>query len=169
MSGHPKIPWSLLAEASVRYVGEQAIELDLPDGVRIAYRPPGGLTKRDYDFFEIDGYEATPGPSTLPPAPSTPPPAPSTTLPTVKSTWFHSKSEQPPAEFRYGPLAGTQRELAAKICPGVRVDTRRLQRKAALGASIWVRKQHRKLYEVWFRHEHAHAKASGQPIPASPP
>jgi hypothetical protein len=153
-----------LAEASVSYVGDRAIELDLVDGVRISYRPPGGLTKEDYDFFGIEGYRDEPTP-----APSAPPPAPPNTLASFRSTWFHAKTEQAPAAFRYGPLAGTQRELAAKIFPGVRIDTRRLQRKAALGASIWVRKQHRTLYEVWFRHEHDHAQATGRPIPASPP
>jgi hypothetical protein len=158
MFANADVPWALLAEASVEYVGERAIDLELAPGVRIRYAPTEGLTKSDYDFFGIEGWDDELLTT-----------APSTTLPSVKSTWFHNKSERPPAEFRYGPLAGTQRELAARICPGVRVDTRRLQRKSALGASIWTRKQHRKLYEVWFRHERDYLKATGQPILVSPP
>src|SRR5262245_33358398 len=115
-------------------------------------------------FFEIEGYE-----DKAMPAPVTPPPAPLTTIPSATSTWFHGKTEQAPAQFRYGPLAGTQRELTAKICPGTRIDTRRFRRKATMGVSIWVRKLHRKLYEVWFRHENDYAKASGRPICSSVP
>src|SRR5690349_3787684 len=125
MSIRTDIPWSLMAEASVIYIREQATELDLAHGVQITYRPPGGLTQKDYDFFEIEGYE-----DELIPAPSALPPAPPNTLPSF--TWFHAQTEQPPAEFRYGPLAGTQRDFAAQICPGKRIDTRRLQRKAAI-------------------------------------
>jgi hypothetical protein len=165
MSTTANDPWALLAEASVEYVGERAIDLELAPGVGVRYAPPGGLTKSDYDFFGIEGWDdglptynlfealddglLTPAPLNLPP------PAP----PPVR--WFHAKHEQPPPEFPYGPLRGTQRDLAAKMYPGRRVDTRRLQRKAGTGASIWVRKKDRTHYEVWFRYEGDYVKVTG--------
>src|SRR5438309_1973398 len=121
MSAMAAIPWALLAEASVKYVSEDAIDLELAPGVRTRYAPPQGLSKSDYDFFGIEGWNdevLTPAPLIVP--------------------WFHDRHEQPSPRFAYGPLHGTQRELAAVIFPGKRVDTRRFQRKAATGASIWV-------------------------------
>ncbi len=164
MSQSADIPWSLLAEASVRYVGERSIDLELARGVRISYRPTGGLTERDYDFFGIEGYEeeAIQAPSTLLPMVPTPLPSAPSVPP---STWFHGKNDSPPAAFKHGPLAGTQRDLATRTCPGKRIDTRRLHRKAAMGVSMWVRKQHRKLYEVWFLHEHDYLRAIGRVVP----
>ena len=152
MSASNDIPWALLASASVKYVGEQAIELELVPGLRTRYAPPEGLSKRDYDFFGIEDWndeELTPAPVIVP--------------------WFHKKHEKPPPRFCYGPVHGTQRELAAIICPGNRVDTRRFQRKAATGASIWVMKRHRTHYEVWFRHEGEYMKVTGQTQAAAPP
>jgi hypothetical protein len=151
MSARADVPWALLAEATVKYAGERAIELELAPGVRARFAPPEGLTKSDYDFFGIEGWDdelLTPAPLVVP--------------------WFHEKREEPPPNFRFGPLHGTQRELAALICPGKRVDTRRFQSKAGTGASIWVRKQHRTHYEVWFRHEGEYMKATGKTYADTP-
>jgi hypothetical protein len=158
MSTTANVPWGLFAKASIEYLGEGYIELELAPGVRMTYTPPGGFTESDYDLFGIEGlddglptYNLFEGldDGLLTPAP-----------PHVR--WFHAKHEQPPPEFPYGPLRGTQRELAAKIWPGKRVDTRRLQSKAANEASIWVRKKHRTRYEIWFQQEGEYMKATGK-------
>ena len=166
MSTTANVPWGLLAEASIEYLGEGYIELELAPGVRMTYTPPGGFTESDYDLFGIEGLDdGLPtynlfGIEGLDGGPLTPAPPP--------VRWVHAKYEQPPPKFPYGPVCGTQRDLAAKIWPGSRVDTRRFQRKAATGASIWVRKMHRTRYEVWFRNEVDYAKVTGKAQGAAP-
>lgn len=138
-----QIPWQLLAEGSVKHVGENYIEVEIVGSLRVRYEPSGGLSVSDYEFLGIDLEDAlevvvTPSPS-----------------------WHHDKKALPPPAFGYGPLHGNQRQVTKALFPKCsRIDTRQLQRKALAGASIWVRKLHRTLYEVWFRHEDAYRRAS---------
>src|SRR5687768_14781005 len=52
--------------------------------------------------------------------------------------WCHGASETHPPTFPHGPVRGTQNELAEAICPGKRIDTRRLHNKAK--NTIWIKR-----------------------------
>ena len=138
------IPWAMLAEASITYADRQGIDLEY-DGIELRYRPPGGLTASDYEFFGVEPPYNDPAPL-------------------ISDRWYHDRGEQVPPSFPWGPLRGTQEQVAAWLYSGQRgrkkPDARPLHGKAASGTTIWVRKVHRTLYEVWFRHEGDYARAA---------
>lgn len=137
------LPWAMLAEATPTYADDKGVDLDY-DGVQIRYVPAGGMTPQDYEFFEVEPPVADP--------------------PTqFHDRWYHGAGEATPKSFPWGPLSGTQEQLAAWMFPDQhgqkKPDARPLHRRAKNGKAIWVRKIHRTLYEVWFRHESEYSRA----------
>ncbi len=64
--------------------------------------------------------------------------------------WINPPTADPPLSHRFGPLVGTQEQLASWLHPHGKSDPRHLKGKA--GRSIvWVRAVHSRLNEVWFR------------------
>ena len=66
------------------------------------------------------------------------------------SQWFHPASDAPPESHPFGPLEGTQKEIASWLYPDGKPDRRRLIEKAN-SKSIWGKKINKRKYEVWFR------------------
>jgi hypothetical protein len=76
--------------------------------------------------------------------------------------WCHGTKGDPPPGFQW-KLRGTLNQLASWVCPGPRLDTRRLKRKALnKNSSVWIRRIHRTRYEVWFKNERDFQIASGR-------
>jgi hypothetical protein len=68
--------------------------------------------------------------------------------------WLNPSGSEPPPSHQFGPLEGTQKQLASWVHPHGSDDPRHLQTRAEAGG-IWVRKIHARLYEVWFRSQQA--------------
>ncbi len=64
--------------------------------------------------------------------------------------WCHGAGAEPPPTFAFGPLEGTQKELASWTHPHRNDDARSLQARAQRGA-VWVKTHHKRRYEAWFR------------------
>lgn len=64
--------------------------------------------------------------------------------------WYHSRHAKRPPMFKFGPLTGTQQELAAALFSDGKPDRRRLKGKVERGV-IWVRRINRTKYEAWSR------------------
>jgi hypothetical protein len=75
--------------------------------------------------------------------------------------WCHGEAEQPPADFPFGPLHGPQARLASWVYHDAKPDRRRLRLLARCGV-IWVRRVHKRLYQVWFRHKEDYARANSR-------
>jgi len=73
--------------------------------------------------------------------------------------WCHEEGEEPPADFKFGPLRGTQEQLALWLGGKNRRDGRLLQAKAR-NRIVWVRMFHKRSYEAWFRSETNYAYAN---------
>ena len=131
-------PSDLLEEASITYADDRGVDLE-HGGIKLRYEPTGGMTQEDYDLFQID-------PPEWPAVQSTP---------TSSRRWFHEKHALVPSAFPFGPLQGTQEQLAAWMFSTQRnrekPDARPLHGMAINGNFIWVQKLHRTCYEVWFR------------------
>lgn len=72
-------------------------------------------------------------------------------------SWCHDPSEDRPSTFRFGPLIGYKRDLAAAILSG-KQDTRTLN---TMGRNkvLWIVKNSRCEYEVWFKVESRYSEA----------
>lgn len=79
---------------------------------------------------------------------------PTGSLPVDASGWLNPAGSQPPPLFQFGPLEGTQKQLASWVHPHGNDDARQLQKKVEAG-QLWMRKIHARLYEVWFRSQQA--------------
>ena len=66
--------------------------------------------------------------------------------------WCHPATATPPKSYAYGPVEGTQKKLACALYFDGKADYRRLQKRAE-SKGIWVRKIHKRLYQVWFKTE----------------
>jgi hypothetical protein len=66
--------------------------------------------------------------------------------------WCHGAGAEPPPSFAFGPLEGTQKELASWTHQHGNQDARSLQARAERGA-VWVKMHHKRRYEVWFRNK----------------
>lgn len=81
-----------------------------------------------------------------------------TAAPVVKKThttaknvpWWHDPTEPRPAEYRHGPITGTQAEISRWLGEKKRKMQRRLQQKATSGV-VWVIRQTKTAWEVWFK------------------
>lgn len=63
--------------------------------------------------------------------------------------WCHGAGDDPPPSFAFGPLEGTQKELASWTHQHGNQDARSLQARAQRGA-VWVKMHHKRHYEAWF-------------------
>jgi hypothetical protein len=72
--------------------------------------------------------------------------------------WCHGRNEPPSSDFQFGPLEGTLNQVALCIRPGKKLDTRPLKKKA--NKTIWIRRHHRTLYQIWFKHANDFQSAS---------
>ena len=85
--------------------------------------------------------------------------APAESNPKVKvPEWCHAADDDPPASFQYGPITGSQKDLASWLYASGKPDSRNLHAKA-LNKTIWVRKLNRYHYEVLFKNEKEHERA----------
>jgi hypothetical protein len=73
------------------------------------------------------------------------PASPKACSPSINSRWLASKDERP-AEFRFGPLEGTKRELTAAMN---KTDQRQIENASLDGAAILVRIA-RRTWQLWF-------------------
>jgi hypothetical protein len=72
-------------------------------------------------------------------------------------SWYHAQSEQPPPNHS-GEVTGTKRFLS--LCLGAKgANNRTIEQKACSGA-VWVRKNTRTSYSVWFPTQAAYARAN---------
>jgi len=74
-------------------------------------------------------------------------------------SWCNAPDKAPPIEFQFGPLTGTQKELASWLYADGKYDRRRLQTKAENGL-VWVRPIDRYHYEIFFKHQKDHEVAT---------
>lgn len=65
-------------------------------------------------------------------------------------SWLNPPATDPPPSHRFGPLEGTQGELASWIHHQSKSDPRHLKARAERGV-VWVRAVHSRLNEVWFK------------------
>lgn len=72
--------------------------------------------------------------------------------------WCHPASAIPPSEYPFGPLEGTQADLSSWLFSDGHKAHRRLHSKAQ-SRSVWVKKVHARMFEVWFRTEREFAVA----------
>lgn len=72
----------------------------------------------------------------------------------VSEEWWHPAGLEPPSSYSFGPLEGTQKELASWLHPHGNDDPRHLQARA-VGGSVWVRRIHARHYEAWFKSQQA--------------
>jgi len=82
--------------------------------------------------------------------------------------WAHSAGTEPPSSYSFGPLEGTQKELASWLHPQGKDDARHLHTKAKSGG-VWVKKVHTRHYEVWFRNQQAFEAAQRRRQASKPP
>lgn len=66
---------------------------------------------------------------------------------------IHGQDAIPPEEFPYGPVQGTKTALSGALLLDGKKQHRRVLMKVRSG-SIWAKKIHERLTEVWFRSEH---------------
>lgn len=65
-------------------------------------------------------------------------------------SWLNPPASNPPPTHRFGPLAGTQEQLASWLHPKGKSDPRHLKARAKNGV-VWIRAVHSRLNEVWFK------------------
>lgn len=65
-------------------------------------------------------------------------------------SWLNPPASNPPPSHRFGPLAGTQEQLASWLHPQGKSDPRHIKTRAERGV-VWVRAVHSRLNEVWFK------------------
>ena len=83
-------------------------------------------------------------------------------LPKLQADWCHDPEEEPTDKFCYGPLLGTQTQVASWLWGKTREDGSYLKSLAKQG-EVWVRRRHTRLYEVWFKDEGMyHAAAANE-------
>jgi len=82
--------------------------------------------------------------------------------------WAHSAGTEPPHSYSFGPLEGTQKELASWLHPQGKDDARHLHTKAKSGG-VWVKKVHARHYEVWFRNQSGFEAAQCRQRASKPP
>jgi hypothetical protein len=75
-----------------------------------------------------------------------------------EGSWCNSAASDPPPSHPFGPLLGTQKQLATWLFNDDVLDHRRLHGKAQRGV-VWVRAVHSRLYETWFRTEREYGLA----------
>lgn len=68
----------------------------------------------------------------------------------VSRSWLNPPASDPPPTHRFGPLTGTQEQLASWLHPKGKPDPRHLKARAEKGV-VWVRAVHSRLNEVWFK------------------
>jgi hypothetical protein len=80
-------------------------------------------------------------------------------------SWFHPAGEEPPPQYKHGPIGGNQKTLADAICPlfDKKGDTRHLQRLALEGV-IWVVKYSGQTYQAFFQDQKVYAEANARQI-----
>jgi hypothetical protein len=66
--------------------------------------------------------------------------------------WWHTQTEQRPAEYKYGPTTGTKAELSHWLGEKKTKTPRRLEQKARSGL-VWVIRNAETSWEMWFKDE----------------
>ena len=77
------------------------------------------------------------------------------------SKWWHKQTEEPPDEFPFGPIKGSQQALARWLYADESTDYRQLPNKAD-AKLIWGKRIGRYMCEVWFKKERDFTNASEQ-------
>ena len=72
-------------------------------------------------------------------------------------SWYHAASEQPPTSY-VGSVSGTKRFLS--LCLGAKKENNRTIEQKARNGVIWVRKNSRTSYSVWFPTQAAYSRAN---------
>jgi hypothetical protein len=71
--------------------------------------------------------------------------------------WWHATTEQPPSNY-VGNISGTSKMLS--LCLGAENPNCRMLAQKAQNGQVWVRKNHRTSYSVWFPTSAAYARAN---------
>ncbi len=77
----------------------------------------------------------------------------------TSQSWYYPITAVPPPEYPYGPLQGTQKQLALWIAGN---DDRRRLLALCNARTIWVKRLHYRCYEAWFRNQQRYSFANQQ-------